>query len=54
MRPIMTQENCLACHGTNVAQDVKAEIARTYIDDKALGFSIGELRGAFTLVQELE
>ncbi len=54
MRPIMTQEICLACHGTSVALDVKAEIARTYTDDKALGFNIGELRGAFTLVQELE
>jgi Protein of unknown function (DUF3365) len=54
MRPIMMGEMCLSCHGPNVAQDVKAEIARTYTDDKAVGFNLGELRGAFTLVQELE
>lgn len=54
MRPIMMGEACLACHGPNVAQDVKAEIARTYHDDKAVGFKVDELRGAFTLVQVIE
>lgn len=54
MRPIMMREPCLACHGPSVAQDIKAEIARTYNDDKAVGFNLGELRGAFTLVQVIE
>lgn len=51
MKPIMTGEPCLVCHGTDVKQDVKAEIARYYPEDKALGFKLGELRGAFSLAQ---
>jgi len=54
MRPITMREPCMTCHGTNVAQDVKAEIAKYYADDKALGFALGELRGAFSLVQQLD
>jgi hypothetical protein len=54
MRPIIMGEGCLACHGPNVAQDVKAEIARNYNDDKAVGFTIGELRGAFSLLQVID
>ena len=54
MRPITMREPCLVCHGTNVAQDVKAEIAKYYTDDKAVGYNLGELRGAFSLVQQLD
>lgn len=54
MRPIMMGEQCLACHGSDVKGDVKAEIARTYPDDKALGYNLGEMRGAFSLVQQLD
>jgi hypothetical protein len=54
MRPILTGEMCLGCHGPAVAQDIKQEIARSYPDDKATGYTLGELRGAFTLVQEVE
>ncbi len=54
MRPITMREPCLVCHGPNVAQDVKAEIAKYYSDDKAVGFNLGELRGAFSLVQQLD
>ena len=54
MRPITMRETCLACHGPNVATDVKAEIAKYYTDDKATGYSLGELRGAFSLVQQLD
>ena len=54
MKPIMTGETCLACHGTDVKPDVKAEIARYYPEDKATGFKLGEFRGAFSLVQLIE
>ncbi len=54
MRPIMMRETCLVCHGPSVAADVKAEIAKYYPDDKATGFSIGDLRGAFSIVQQLD
>ena len=54
MKPIMMADMCLGCHGTDVKLDVKAEIARYYPEDKAMGFKLGELRGAFSLVQLLE
>ena len=54
MKPIVMGEMCLTCHGTDIKQDVKAEIARYYPDDKAVGFKVGELRGAFSLAQLIE
>ncbi len=54
MKPIMTGEMCLSCHGTDIKPDVKAEITRYYPEDKATGFKLGELRGAFSLVQLIE
>lgn len=54
MKPIMMQEMCLSCHGQNLPQDLKSEIAKSYPDDKAVGYNINELRGAFTLVQRVD
>lgn len=54
MRPIIMGEPCLVCHGPNVAQDVKSEIAQYYPDDKATGYNLGELRGAFSMIQQLD
>jgi Protein of unknown function (DUF3365) len=54
MKPIMTGELCLGCHGPAMPQDIKLEIARNYPEDKATGFSLGEMRGAFSIVQEVE
>lgn len=54
LKPIMMQEMCLACHGPNVAPELKSEIAKSYPDDKAIGFNLNELRGAFTLVQRID
>jgi hypothetical protein len=53
MRAIPTQAPCLSCHGSNLSQNVKAKIAELYPEDRATGFSLGELRGAFTIVQPL-
>ena len=46
MRGIATEPGCLACHGANVAADVRAAIARHYPGDAATGFAPGDLRGA--------
>jgi Protein of unknown function (DUF3365) len=43
-------EPCLACHGSNLKDDVKAEIAKLYPEDQATGFKAGDLRGAFSVV----
>ncbi|WKW51759.1 Tll0287-like domain-containing protein [Rhodomicrobium lacus] len=46
-------EPCLACHGTNLAEPVKVKLAELYPDDKATGYSAGDIRGAFTLSKPL-
>ena len=43
--PLVIQELCLTCHGTNVAPEVKAVLDETYPADKATGYSVGDLRG---------
>lgn len=53
MKAIPTQAPCLACHGQNVSASVKKKIAELYPEDQATGFSIGDLRGAFTIEQPL-
>jgi len=44
--PITAQPLCLTCHGTAVADDVKAAIAARYPQDTATGYAEGDLRGA--------
>ncbi|MDT4883752.1 hypothetical protein FQZ97_1198250 [compost metagenome] len=45
MRGIATEPGCLACHGTQMAPQVRAAIAAHYPDDAATGFAVGDLRG---------
>lgn len=54
MRGIPVGEICLSCHGTELKQDVRAELTRYYPEDKATGYKLGELRGAFSLIQLIE
>lgn len=51
MKGIVAGEMCLACHGTEVKPDVRAELTRYYPDDKATGYRSGDLRGAFVLLK---
>lgn len=44
---------CLTCHGTNISDDVRAALAALYPDDQATGYSVGEIRGAFSLSHSL-
>ena len=49
MKAIPTGEACLGCHGKEIKPELTAVIDRRYPQDKARGFALGELRGAFTL-----
>lgn len=49
MRAIPTGPLCLACHGPAVAPDVAAAIHARYPADQATGFTVGQLRGAFSI-----
>ena len=40
---------CLLCHGSDISEDVRSALASRYPDDRATGYSLGELRGAISL-----
>jgi hypothetical protein len=54
MKAIPTAEVCLNCHGRSLAAPVAARLDELYPHDTARGFSTGDIRGAFTIVQPLE
>ncbi len=51
MSAIPTQTLCLGCHGKSIDPQVKAKLTELYPDDKATGFSEGDLRGAFVVTR---
>lgn len=53
MSAIPTQGACLACHGSEIGGDVKHALERLYPQDQATGFEEGDVRGAFTVTQEM-
>ena len=53
MKAIPTAEPCLTCHGSNVAEPVKAKLAGLYPQDQATGYKAGDIRGAFTISKPL-
>jgi len=56
MRALPTQAMCLQCHGK--AEDLGAGVAQRlgqlYPDDRATGYSVGQIRGAMTLRQAVK
>ena len=56
LKPILVQAECLNCHGseTEIMPEVKQLIAQEYSDDKAIGYKIGDLRGAVSLKKVIE
>lgn len=49
MKAIPVQPVCLACHGANLADDVRATIDEEYPHDRARGYVLNDLRGAFSI-----
>lgn len=50
MRPIMVaMPLCLECHGTQIKPEVRRLIRERYPNDKATGYQLGDLRGAFSI-----
>jgi len=50
-RPIFVKEVCTLCHGTEdqISPATREAISRHYPDDRATGFAVGDLRGAFSV-----
>jgi hypothetical protein len=51
MKAIPTGELCLVCHGAALSPEVSAKLQTLYPDDRATGFRVGDIRGAFTITQ---
>ncbi len=54
MKAIETKPICLVCHGKNIAPPVAEKIRQLYPNDQATGFEVGDIRGAFSIVQPLD
>jgi len=54
MKAIPTAEVCLTCHGSDIAEPLAAKINSLYPDDMATGFAVGDIRGAFTVIQPVD
>ncbi len=48
-----TGKICLNCHAAKVKPEVEAALKEKYPDDKARGYSLGDIRGAFSLYKDL-
>jgi len=48
LAPIGVEPICLNCHGpaASIPPDVRAALSELYPDDRAIGYAVGDLRGA--------
>ncbi|WP_415902015.1 DUF3365 domain-containing protein [Neptuniibacter sp. QD29_5] len=53
MKAIPVADQCLACHGSKIKPEIAEQLQTLYPEDKAKGFSTGDLRGAFSLKKYL-
>ena len=44
---------CLTCHASKVKPEVEAALKKNYPNDMARGYSLGQIRGAFSLKKDL-
>ena len=49
LKAISTAPVCLTCHGDKLAPAIQARIEDAYPHDRATGFAVGDLRGAFSV-----
>lgn len=53
MKAIPTQGICLGCHGEKLSTEVTEILAKQYPQDQAIGFKLGDIRGAFSITRKL-
>lgn len=54
MKAIPTGQVCLACHGSSVAPSLLKSINALYPKDAAVGFTLEDIRGAFTVTKKID
>lgn len=53
MKAIPVQEACLNCHGDKIAPELAEKLQALYPADKATGFKLGDIRGAFSITEDI-
>jgi len=53
MKAIQTSGICLRCHGKNIDPALSSALREFYPQDKATGFKLGHIRGAFAITQPM-
>ncbi len=55
LKPLATQELCLTCHGPRdtLAPAVREALSKSYPHDAAVGYSLGQVRGAISIKRPL-
>jgi len=54
MKAIPTGGVCQTCHGKNIPPDIAEKLDELYPQDNARGFSLGDIRGAFTISYSID
>ena len=54
IKPILTGKVCLTCHGSEIEEGLAFRIKELYPNDRAIGFKLGEIRGAFSVTIDLD
>jgi hypothetical protein len=54
MKPIPTAGLCLSCHGNVLGAEITQKVQTLYPNDTATGFTVGDIRGAFTLTKTID
>jgi hypothetical protein len=49
LRAIPVGSPCLRCHGEKISSSLRKDLLKKYPEDQAVGFRLGELRGALTI-----
>ncbi len=53
MKAMPVGKVCLNCHGAELKPEVAAKLKELYPEDKATGYSLGQIRGAVVIVKDL-
>jgi len=54
MKAIPAKGLCLVCHGENIAPELTTKIDQLYPQDKARNYKLGDIRGAFSIVRDVQ
>jgi hypothetical protein len=54
VKAIPTAAVCLGCHGSEISPQIQGALDERYPTDKATGFELGDVRGAFVVTRSLD